>query len=168
MMQRALWLKRLMIGAIVLGAMACTEDKSKQVTDESQADAGQVAPQLKESRFSVEAISRGAAVFQTHCAECHGPDAQGHPDWGNPNAQYVVAPPLDGNGPSPKRSRAELIDVIVNGVTRDAKQVMPGWKGRLKDSEVIDTITWFQALWPATIYEQWEKAQADGGKQRGS
>ncbi len=120
---------------------------------------------MKDSRFSAAAITRGAGIFQANCAECHGPDAQGHPDWGNPKAQYVVAPPLNGTGPAWKRSRQELANIILKGVVRDGKPVMPGWKGRLKPEEVRDTIIWFQALWPSKIYDQWEKAQADTGKQ---
>jgi len=155
-----------MILLVVLAVLlnACTDDKKDKARQVEPAPQEQA--QLKDSRFSVESITRGAAVFQSYCAECHGPDAQGHPDWGNPKAQYVVAPPLDGNGPSWKRSRKELFSIISNGIVRDGKTVMPGWNGRLKPGEVHDTIIWFQALWPSKVYDRWEKAQASGQKGR--
>ncbi|MBE9516132.1 MAG: cytochrome c [Proteobacteria bacterium] len=163
-MNKKLMAKFVLLTAIAVVAAACTDDKQDKGVESGPAQQEQA--QLKDSRFSVESITRGAAVFQSYCAECHGPDAQGHPDWGNPKAQYVVAPPLDGTGPSWKRSRKDLANIIVTGVVRDGKSVMPGWKGRLKPEEVHDTIIWFQALWPSKVYDRWEKAQA--GSQKGS
>lgn len=106
----------------------------------------------------MESILRGARVFQEQCAQCHGPDAQGHPDWQNP--QVTAAPPLNGTGNEWKRSKSELIAVIQNGAKRDGQPVMPGWKGRLTDQEIDDVIAWFQALWPVEVYEKWQKTNA--------
>mgnify|MGYP001601472962 CR=1 FL=1 len=104
----------------------------------------------------LESVVRGARVYQEHCAICHGPEAQGHPDWQTPGV--AAAPPLDGSGNAPKRRRQELVAIIRNGATRDGLPVMPGWKGRLRDQEVEDVIAWFQALWPAELYENWRRA----------
>lgn len=106
---------------------------------------------------SMDALLRGARLYQEHCAQCHGPEAQGHPDWQNP--QVVAAPPLDGSGNVWKRSKKELVAIIQNGAARGGQPVMPGWKGRLSDKEIEDIIAWFQALWPAEVYERWRKAQ---------
>ena len=97
-------------------------------------------------------------AYQEHCAQCHGPDAQGHPDWRLP--QVTAAPPLNGTGNEWQRSKSELAAAILNGAKRDGVPVMPGWKGRLSDKEVEDVIIWFQALWPAEVYEKWHKANA--------
>lgn len=109
-----------------------------------------------EQPFSLDAAARGAALYQEHCAQCHGPEAQGHPDWQNP--AVVAAPPLNGTGNDWKRSRGDLIETVKNGVKRKDEVVMPGWKGRLSEQEIADIITWFQALWPADVYERWRKA----------
>lgn len=107
---------------------------------------------------SLEALNRGARLFQEHCAQCHGPEAQGHPDWQTPGV--VAAPPLNGTGNDWKRTRAELLAAIADGVKRDGVLVMPGWKGRLSDAEMNDVIVWFQALWPPEVYSRWKQANS--------
>jgi mono/diheme cytochrome c family protein len=106
---------------------------------------------------SLAALSRGAGLYQEHCAQCHGPDAQGHPDWQTPGV--TAAPPLDGTGNDWKRSRAELVAAIRSGVTRNGELVMPAWQGRLSDAEIDDIIAWFQALWPPEVYSQWQRRE---------
>lgn len=107
---------------------------------------------------SLAALNHGARLFQEHCALCHGPEAQGHPDWQTPGV--VAAPPLNGTGNDWKRSRAELVAVITNGAKRNGALVMPGWKGRLSEAEINDLVAWFQALWPPDVYGQWQARNA--------
>lgn len=157
---------RLILPAIVTGLLvACTEDKpADTAVDSTDKSANATAPSTESRRFSMERITQGAAIFQANCAECHGPDAQGHPDWHaalQEKRPLLVAPPLDGTGYTWKRSRAELAAIIRKGVMRDGKPVMPGWQDRLSETEVDSTISWFQALWPAEVYRKWEKAQTD-------
>ncbi len=110
---------------------------------------------------SLAALNRGARLFQEHCAQCHGPEAQGHPDWQTPGV--VAAPPLNGTGNDWKRSHAELVNVIQNGAKRNGVPIMPAWKGRLTDSEINDTVAWFQTLWPPETYAKWQRAHPGAG-----
>jgi mono/diheme cytochrome c family protein len=119
-----------------------------------------IAPGGAEPTPSLAALDRGARLFQEHCAQCHGPEAQGHPDWQTPGV--TAAPPLNGTGNDWKRSRAELGAVIQNGSKRNGALVMPGWKGRLTEAEVNDLVAWFQALWPPETYVKWQKTQTAG------
>lgn len=105
---------------------------------------------------SLAALNRGAKLFQEHCAQCHGPEAQGHPDWQTPGV--IAAPPLNGTGNDWRRSRAELVAVISDGAKRNGVPVMPGWKDRLSEAEINDIIAWFQALWPPDVYSRWRSA----------
>lgn len=107
---------------------------------------------------SMQALNRGARLYQEHCASCHGPEAQGHPDWQNP--KVVAAPPLNGTGNEWKRRKQDMIAVIKNGAKRGGIPVMPGWNGRLSDREIEDIIIWYQALWPADVYDRWLKVDA--------
>lgn len=107
---------------------------------------------------SLAALNRGARLFQDHCSQCHGPEAQGHPDWQTPGV--IAAPPLNGTGNDWKRSRAELLAVIQNGVSRGGVAVMPGWKGRLTEPEIADVVAWFQALWPPDVYAKWQRTHS--------
>ena len=116
--------------------------------------------------FSTDSsLLRGVRLFQEHCAQCHGPEAQGHPDWRNP--QVVAAPPLNGTGNEWKRRKQDMIATIQNGVQRHGEPVMPAWKGRLSDQDIEDIIAWFQALWPADVYDRWRKANAQSTLPKG-
>lgn len=113
----------------------------------------------------METMARGARLFQEHCAQCHGPDAQGHPDWQTPGV--TVAPPLNGTGNDWKRTKGEMVAVIKQGAKRKNELVMPGWEGRLTDQEIDDLIVWYQALWPGEVYERWRKLDAAAAAKKG-
>lgn len=115
--------------------------------------------------FSAESLIRGVRLFHEHCSLCHGPEAQGHPDWQNP--RVVAAPPLNGSGNEWKRGKQDMIAVIKNGAQRNGVPVMPAWKGRLSDQEIEDVISWYQALWPPEVYERWRKANLAGSAPKG-
>ena len=112
--------------------------------------------------FNAESITRGARLFEEHCAQCHGPQAQGHPDWLTPSdGSFAAAPPLNGTGNDWKRSRTILAATIQNGGRRksDNADIMPGWKGRLSERDIEDVLNWMQSLWPAEVYDTWYKSQ---------
>lgn len=125
---------------------------------EEPAPAGPPADASLERLAPMEVMARGARLYQENCAICHGPEAQGHPDWQTPGV--VVAPPLNGTGNDWKRKRADLVSVIKKGVKRKNEPVMPGWEGRLSDQDIDEIIVWFQALWPAEVYDRWRKENA--------
>lgn len=141
----------LLAAALLLGLGGCEQHQA-------QAPASAPAPVIPgiESVPSLAQLERGARLFQEHCAQCHGPDAQGHPDW--QTTGVVAAPPLNGTGNAWRRSRAELVQVILQGAARDGVPVMPAWQGRVSAEEVDDLIAWFQALWPAEVYARWKEA----------
>jgi mono/diheme cytochrome c family protein len=141
-----------LIMAIVMFALlisACGKQKPETPTGaESVSD--------HDRRFSPESLVRGARLYQEHCALCHGPEAQGHPDWSNP--KVVAASPLNGTGNAWKRSKQEMIAIIKKGASRHGIAVMPGWNGRLSESDIDDIINWYQALWPPDVYDRWREA----------
>lgn len=115
------------------------------------------APQ---SLFDPVVTAKGRDLYQANCAECHGPRAQGHPDWQTPNdGTFSAAPPLNGTGNEHLRSKSQLIATIKNGVSHDGIDVMPAWGTRLSDSDIDATLAWLQSLWPADTYQTWLKAQ---------
>lgn len=125
-------------------------------------------PAAPSGDFSVQNLSRGAALYVEHCLQCHGPEGQGHPDWRTPSdGAFVAAPPVNGTGNDWKRSRAELVAIIRNGATKKGVPVMPAYAGRLSDQDIASILTWLQALWPPEIYERWLKANADSNTPRG-
>ncbi|MBI3900353.1 MAG: cytochrome c [Gammaproteobacteria bacterium] len=110
---------------------------------------------------SLASLDGGAQLYLEHCAQCHGPEAEGHPDWQTPGV--VAAPPLNGTGNDWKRSRAQLMASVRDGMKRDGELVMPVWNGRLTDAQIADVIAWCQTLWPPEVYAQWQKTAAGGG-----
>jgi mono/diheme cytochrome c family protein len=137
--------------ACLLALAACSKK-------EEPAPAGSSAGTALERLAPMEVMARGARLYQENCAICHGPEAQGHPDWQTPG--IVVAPPLNGTGNDWKRKHNELVAVIKKGVKRKNEQIMPAWEGRLTEQDIEDVIIWFQALWPADVYDRWRKANA--------
>ncbi len=164
----------LMIFIVFTSACSKKEPDKKAVASEN-IEATQLPADLGRN-FTVESITRGAKVFQARCAECHGPQAQGHPGWvkgqktDKKNKQsFIVASPLDGTGIAHKLKKSQLVKVIKKGIKRDNVPVMPAGKGQLSKQEIDDVITWFQALWPPNVYEAWNKTNgATKTSKRGS
>ena len=118
--------------------------------------------------FSAQNLSRGAALYVEHCLQCHGPEGQGHPDWQTPtNGTFVAAPPINGTGNDWKRSQQHLIGIIRAGAKRNGMPVMPAYVGRLSDQDMVQILTWLQALWPPEVYERWLKANSGSKASRG-
>ncbi len=62
-------------------------------------------------------VSRGREVFVQYCASCHGVDAQGAPDWQQPDARGdLPAPPHDDTGHTWRHSDAQLAEIIRGGL----------------------------------------------------
>ena len=113
-------------------------------------------------QFEPVSVVRGAQLFGERCASCHGPEGQGHPDWQRPSdGVFAAAPPLNGTGNDWKKSRAELAAIIKSGVRRKSDKViiMPSMQGKLNERDIDDILNWLQSLWPAEVYEAWNKTQ---------
>lgn len=152
------------IGGVVAVAVLLVSGCGKKEPGAPSAKDAAPVSQVDRS-FSTESLIRGVRLYQEYCAQCHGPEAQGHPDWQNP--QVVAAPPLDGSGNAWKRKKQDLIAVIKNGASRQGEPVMPAWKDRLSDQDIDDIMAWFQALWPSDIYTRWRKDNAAGATPKG-
>ncbi len=148
--------------AIIVAAMPLAACKRQESQPSVTSAAPSVVPTPTRS-FSPDSVARGGALFQQDCAQCHGPQAQGHPDWRTPShGLFTAAPPLNGTGNDWKRSRQQLIDTIKNGARlSDGTPVMPAWKDRLNDGQIADIMAWFQSLWPPEVYDKWSRQQAE-------
>jgi cytochrome c6 len=76
-------------------------------------------------------VNKGAAVYATHCAVCHG--ANGNPVMpGAPNFRRMD---------SLMRPDMQLLMSIRNG-----KGAMPGYFGILRDQEILDVVAYLRTL----------------------
>ena len=148
------------LGALALVACDRQEPSTKVVKSEPQVTAVPTAPAPAPGRdFSVESLTRGAALYREHCLQCHGPEGEGHPNWQTPSdGTFTAAPPLNGTGNDWKRPKRDMVAIIKNGVARNGIPAMPGYKERLNEQGIEAVITWFQVLWPPDVYDRWLKA----------
>jgi len=146
------------IAIVGLLAVACSRESPEPKA---------AAPGLDALRhFDPASVARGSALFRAHCAVCHGPEGQGHPDWQTPSdGHFSAAPPVNGTGNDSKRTRNELAAVIRDGARRksDNVDIMPGWKKRMNERDIEDILNWMQSLWPADVYDRWHREKVAAG-----
>ena len=157
-------MKKIAVICLLLFVSACSKEEPHKIngTGLTLGGSGQLESQ---QLFDLNSVARGARLFQENCAQCHGPQAQGHPDWQRAREEgYAAAPPLNGTGTDVKLTRERMVEVIRKGAKRMDVMVMPAWKGRVDDDQIMDIISWYQALWPADAYQQWRRANAPVAK----
>ncbi len=107
-------------------------------------------------KLDPEKIKRGATVYRTNCASCHGPNAEATPNWREQGADgRYPPPPLNGSAHDWHHSTATLEKMIREG--SPGVGGMPPWNGKLTNQEIDDVIVWIKSLWPDEIYDIWYK-----------
>ncbi len=103
-------------------------------------------------------IEQGERVFRQHCAQCHGQQAEGHPNWRKPDADgKYPPPPLNGTGHAWHHPKLWLKQMIQDGSRPQGN--MPAWRDKLTDDEIEAVIAWFQSQWPDRVYAAWYEMQ---------
>lgn len=135
---------------VVLLLAACGESGGKQAVH--QPAEAVTAP----SRVTDTAqVARGAKIYQANCAECHGANAEGAPNWHRQGADgKYPAPPLNGTGHDWHHPTAALKRTIREGTAKLGGN-MPAWKDKLSDGDIEAVIAWFQSRWPEDVYKNW-------------
>ncbi len=147
-MMRYLWWVALSVGAMPLSAVA----------------AGSGAAPAQKS---------GRALYEAHCAACHGVDLEGQRDWRSPDANGLYpAPPHDETGHTWHHDDAMLIDYITRGgqAVLDDQGVaftsgMPEFGSVLSAPEITAILDYIKSTWPAHIRAvQAQRTQAVAGE----
>jgi mono/diheme cytochrome c family protein len=97
-------------------------------------------------------VARGRQVYVQQCASCHGQDAEGAPNWEQPDARGdLPPPPHDDSGHTWRHSDAQLAQIIRDGLrdpfNKTPELTMPAFKDRLSDEEIVAVIAYFKSLW---------------------
>lgn len=106
-------------------------------------------------------VARGKQVYAQHCAECHGAQLQGEPDWRvrKPSGE-LPAPPHDASGHTWHHADEYLFAVTKHGLARfappDYKSAMPSYVGRLSDADIRAALAFIKSNWPAEIRDRQE------------
>jgi mono/diheme cytochrome c family protein len=103
-----------------------------------------------------QSIGRGKAVYDDHCAECHGPSGRGD----GPAAYFVAPRPRDFTAGKFKIRSTEtgtlptdddLITSVRQGLYGTS---MPAWQSILPDADIRDVVTYVKSFSPRFAAEQ--------------
>ena len=86
------------------------------------------------------ALEEGRAIYERHCADCHGPEGRGD------GKLAISLSPRPGNLVSAQtsaKSDQDLLKIIANGRPRTA---MTGWNERLSDEEQRAVLAYIRSL----------------------
>ena len=109
-----------------------------------------------------ELVALGAAVYEQHCAACHGKELEGEPNWRRRKADGMLpAPPHDATGHTWHHSDDLLFRLTRDGLGviagEDYRSAMPAYGGILSDREIWSVLAYIKSRWPADI----QKAQSE-------
>lgn len=98
-------------------------------------------------------IEFGEAIYDEHCASCHGADLEGEPNWKEPlPSGQLPAPPHDETGHTWHHSDRVLFEITKYGpaavVGEGYESNMPAFEGVLTDEEIRAVLEFIKSTWP--------------------
>jgi mono/diheme cytochrome c family protein len=124
----------------------------------SQPESEQTAVNHPSRWYSDQQVEQGRLVFRSHCAQCHGENAEGlHEDWKAklPDGSFPP-PPLNGSAHAWHHPLSVLVGVINEGGSALGGN-MPGFQTVLTEEEKLAVVAFFQNYWTDEIYANWVK-----------
>lgn len=106
-------------------------------------------------------IAAGRKVYAAYCAECHGGNLEGEPNWRTPNPDgSLPAPPHDATGHTWHHPDRILFAITRNGGASVAPpgfpSRMPAFEGQLAEREIWAALAFIKSTWPADIRSRQE------------
>jgi mono/diheme cytochrome c family protein len=101
-------------------------------------------------------VAAGEAIYRAQCANCHGANLEGQPDWRNrlPTGR-LPAPPHDESGHTWHHPDDVLFKIVKEGpafyTTLGVETDMPGFQGTLSDQDIAAVISYIKSRWPPAI-----------------
>lgn len=93
-------------------------------------------------------VRNGQWLYEHHCAQCHGMDMAGNPQWQVELADGShLALPLNGSGSAWTYSQSELLTIVKEGRNLDKPIHMPAFKTKLMDWEIEFIFSYVQSTW---------------------
>jgi len=108
-------------------------------------------------------VAEGRAVYDRHCASCHGAALEGQPDWRTrkPDGR-LPAPPHDASGHTWHHSDGMLFGMVKHGLAPYAptgyESDMPAYGDTLSDRQIWAVLSYIASTWPETIRRRREEA----------
>jgi mono/diheme cytochrome c family protein len=111
-------------------------------------------------------VALGQQVYLQHCAICHGQNAEGQPNWKQPDTNgNMPAPPHDDTGHTWHHTDGLLYEITRDGFRDplkppDSPLTMPAFGDKLSDAEIRAVIAYFKTLWSEqSRLFQWQVTQ---------
>jgi mono/diheme cytochrome c family protein len=119
--------------------------------------------------LSPAVIAEGQAIYAANCANCHGENLEGEPNWKEQNEDGSFrAPPHDENGHTWHHGDNTLIEAIEKGGARlndlnvGGTSNMPAFEEILTPEEITAVLTYIKSTWPEDVQAiQWEVTQRE-------
>ncbi len=102
-------------------------------------------------------LASGKALYDQHCASCHGADLAGQPDWRTRKADgRLPAPPHDESGHTWHHPMPMLFQMTRNGLVPPLAPAgyqsdMPAFAGTLSDNEIHAVLAYIESTWSEDI-----------------
>ena len=94
----------------------------------------------------------GGALYEKHCASCHGKDLEGQPDWmARKEEGRLPAPPHDETGHTWHHFDRQLLAITRDGLAAIApgyETDMPAFGELLSDEEILSILDYIKGHWP--------------------
>lgn len=115
-------------------------------------------------------IALGRSLYAAQCAQCHGRNLEGQPDWQTrlPSGR-LPAPPHDASGHTWHHPDEILIGITKHGLKpyagEDYESDMPAFADMLSDQDIEAVIAFIKSTWPERerAYQERITAQAKAG-----
>jgi mono/diheme cytochrome c family protein len=107
-------------------------------------------------------VALGGSLYKTHCAECHGQNLEGQPNWRSRDAEgYLPAPPHDKSGHTWHHADELLFKLTKLGTASiagpDYKTRMPAYADVLRDEEIVAVLSYIKSRWPNRIRKRHDR-----------
>ncbi len=107
-------------------------------------------------RSGAERLALGRALYDAHCAACHGADLEGQANWRKRGADGLLpAPPHDETGHTWHHPDQQLFIMTKLGTAAllgaDYETAMTGFGDRLGDGEIRAVLAYIKSRWPEKI-----------------
>lgn len=101
----------------------------------------------------VEQVALGETVYRENCADCHGANLEGQPNWKQRLPDGAMpAPPHDETGHTWHHPDQQLFDYTKLGgaavVPAPFKSAMPGFGETLSDDQIWAVLAFIKSRWP--------------------
>ena len=110
-----------------------------------------------------DTVSLGQQLYDRYCANCHGANLEGVPNWKitQPDGS-LLPPPHDSNGHTWHHPDPVLVEIVTNGGDPTLYNTkMPGFGDRLTETEIIAILDYIKSYWgeEEREYQWWMTAR---------